>query len=569
VADSFTPPRPADLRGPLRYLWWLVRSQPWRVVAGALISSVWMVLLALSPYLMSRAIDDGLQTRQAGVLVAWVAALFVVGSANGVIGLLRHRTMTKVRMDASFRTVRAVARQSVRLGATLPRRLTAGEVVTIGMSDVQTIAEALTVMGPGIGSVVAYLAVAAVMLSISPVLAAVVLAGVPALGLAVGPLLGRMQQVGGGYRTEQGSLTARLVDIVTGLRILNGLGGKDEYAQRFRRDSAALRARGYHVGAVTSWVDAFGIGLPALFLAVVTWLGARMAAAGTISIGELVAVYGYVAVLVIPVAFFIEGSGDITRATIAADRVIRFLALRPEQVDADPVADPPAGPAALVDPTSGVRVEPGRLTALAANRPADAAAVVDRLGRFVATDATWGGIRLDRVALAAVRDRILVADNEAELFAGSLREVIAGRTAGQEDAAILAAVDIAAARDVLDGLPDGLDSTVAAQGRNLSGGQRQRLRLAQAVHADPEILLAVEPTSAVDAHTEAAMATRLRAARTGRTTVVTTTSPLVLDRADVVIHLVDGRVAATGPHQELLRDSPGYRELVSREDALR
>jgi ABC-type multidrug transport system fused ATPase/permease subunit len=109
-----------------------------------------------------------------------------------------------------------------------------------------------------------------------------------------------------------------------------------------------------------------------------------------------------------------------------------------------------------------------------------------------------------------------------------------------------------------------LDRPVEWAGRNLSGGQRQRVRLARAVHADPEMLLAVEPTSAVDAHTEAAIAERLTAARAGRGTVVATTSPVLLDRADLVHYLVDGRVAASGTHRALLAAEPGYRELVTR-----
>lgn len=113
------------------------------------------------------------------------------------------------------------------------------------------------------------------------------------------------------------------------------------------------------------------------------------------------------------------------------------------------------------------------------------------------------------------------------------------------------------------GLPGGL-APVDAQGRNLSGGQRQRLRPARALLADPEVLLAVEPTSAVDAHTEAAVAARLRAARTGRTTVVTSTSPLLPGQADTVYYLVDGSVAAVGSHRELPDRQPGYRLLVSR-----
>jgi ABC-type bacteriocin/lantibiotic exporter with double-glycine peptidase domain len=106
---------------------------------------------------------------------------------------------------------------------------------------------------------------------------------------------------------------------------------------------------------------------------------------------------------------------------------------------------------------------------------------------------------------------------------------------------------------------------VAAQGRSLSGGQRQRVRLVRALLADPEVLLAVEPTSALDAHTEAAIARRLREARAGRTTVVTSSSPLLLDHADRVLYLVDGKVAASGRHRVLLETEPGYRALVARD----
>ena len=114
----------------------------------------------------------------------------------------------------------------------------------------------------------------------------------------------------------------------------------------------------------------------------------------------------------------------------------------------------------------------------------------------------------------------------------------------------------------------GLDTRQArALPRSLSGGQRQRLVLARALLAEAEILILVEPTSAVDAHTEARIAQRLREARRGRTTVVMTGSPLVLDQADRVVLIADGRVAATGTHRELLRSNAAYRFAVTREDA--
>jgi ABC-type multidrug transport system fused ATPase/permease subunit len=547
----------------VRFLWWLVRSQTSRVLAGATLGTLWMVGLAVPPYLIARAIDDGMVRGDSTALVLWVAALLGMAVVNAATGTARHRTMTRVRMTASFQLIRAIMKQETRLGAALARRVSSGEVVAVGVADVQVIAQSLTVTGPGIGAVMAYIVVAILLFSISWVLALVILAGVPLLVLAVGPLLRPLERLSSGYRDQQGVLTGRLVDMMTGLRVLTGFGGKEAFLHRYARESDALRQKGYQVGRVTSWVGALGVGLPAIFLAVVTWLAVRMAATGTISTGDLVAVTGYVAMLVVPVASFIEGGTDITRALVSARRMIGFLTLPADHVDSADVVGAPEAPALLRDPASGVEVQEGLFTALAGARPADGLEILDRLGRFATSEATWGEVHLDHVALAAVRDAILVADNDADIFAGSLREVVAGRHPASDDQ-IREALTVAVASDIVEALPDGLDSTVMSNGRNLSGGQRQRLRLARAVHAAPRVLLASEPTSAVDVHTEAAMATRLRAARAGLTTVVTTTSPLVLWQADIVAYLVEGRAVAVGPHQFLLDTEPGYRALVSR-----
>ena len=567
-------PDPGDpeTAGPLRYMWWLVRCQPWRVLRGALVGTAWMVGLAARPYLIARAIDDGLRRSDHRALLIWVAAIVVAGFGLAYLGIMRHRTMTFIREDASARSAAVLLRQLSRIGAVLPRRLAAGDVATVGGADIGHTSMVLTITGPGVGAIVAYAVVAVLLWSVSPLLALVVLLGVPVIAVLIGPLMGRLSRVESVYRQQQGALTTRAGDIVAGLRVLAGVGGRGLFARRYTARSQELVVEGYRVGAVSSWIRALTMALPGVFLAAVVWLSARMVVADEITIGQLVAVYGYVTVLVVPVWFVMESGHDVVRGRIAARRIIALLNLTPDQAggpdpdQADGLGDLPGPdrPADLRDPATGLTVRDGTLVAVAADDPAEAIALADRLGRYVASDVTWGGVPLTRMTLGEVRARILVADHESYLFAGTLREIL-GTRPGTGDAEMWAALRAASAEDVVEALPDGLAAPINARARTVSGGQRQRVRLARALLAEPEVLILIDPTSAVDAHTEARIGERLRDARTGRTTVVLATSPLLLGYADTVAHLRGGQVVATSTHAELLDREPGYRSLVSRD----
>jgi ABC-type multidrug transport system fused ATPase/permease subunit len=561
-ADPGTP----DLRGPLRYIWWLARCQPARILRGGVIGTAWMVGLTVRPWLLSRAVDDGLRRHDDGALLFWVAAVLVAGFALAYLGIMRHRTMTLVREDASARSAEVLLRHLSNVGVALSRRLMAGDVATVSGYDLARVSMVLTLTGPGVGAVVAYGVVAVALWAVSALLAMCVLLGVPAVALTIGPLLRRLDGAESAYRQQQGELTSQAGDIVAGLRILAGVGGRGVFAERYVARSRALLAEGYRVGAVNSWVDALTIAVPGMFLGAVVWLSARLVAAGDITVGQLVAVYGYAAILVVPVWFLLESASDVIRGRVAARRIVALLSIVPDPVGARTggVAGP-ARPADLTDPDSGLTVRDGELLGVVTAAPAEALALADRLGRFVASGVRWGGVRLADVDLAEVRARILVADPDAYLFAGTLREILRIRP-GLSDADLDEALHTASAADVVDALPTGLSSPVGARGRTLSGGQRQRVRLARALLAEPDVLVLVDPTSAVDAHTEARIGQRLRAARAGRTTVLLCTSPLLLGAADRVAYLDGGTLVGSGSHAELLATCPGYRALVSRED---
>jgi ABC-type bacteriocin/lantibiotic exporter with double-glycine peptidase domain len=302
--------------------------------------------------------------------------------------------------------------------------------------------------------------------------------------------------------------------------------------------------------------------LPGAFVVIVVWLGARLAVQGVISPGELVAFYGYAAFLVIPLRTATEFVNKVIRGRVAASRLLAILALQPEFAEPQVPAAEPIG-SRLVDEESGFVATPGRVTALVSEDQAATARVADRLGKFLPGRVTLDGVPLAELPTPVVRRRVLVSDTTSTLFSGILRDELDVR--GRDDEAqLMAALTTASAEDVMEALPDGLDTEVEEKGRSFSGGQRQRLVLARALVADPDVLVLVEPTSAVDAHTEARIAARLNEARAGRTTVVMTSSPLLLDRVDEVAFMVDGRVVARGVHHDLLESEAGYRRTVLR-----
>ncbi|MEH1169825.1 ABC transporter ATP-binding protein [Micromonospora sp. CPCC 205539] len=553
-----------DSRSATRYLVWVASRHKRLFTVGVALGVVWMVAQALMPAAVGRAVD-GLAHRDERSLLTWGLVLFGLGVLQAVAGILRHRCAVHNWLAASYRTVQLTVGATNRLGAGLPRRVAAGEVVSIGTSDIGQIGHAVDITARGAGSLVAIVTVAVILLNASMPLGLVVVCGVPLLMAVVALLIRPLHHQQQAYRDAEGALTARAADIVSGLRVLRGVGGEPVLSAGYRTRSQSLRTHGLRVARVESLLEAAQVLLPGAFLVLVTWLGARFALRGEISAGQLVAFYGYTAFLVSPLRNLTEAVDKLTRGHVSARRVVRLLRLTPDLLDPAQPAALPDGVGELTDPSSGVVLHPGRFTALAATAPEDAAAIVDRLGRYTDSDAMLHGVPLRGLALATVRARILVADNDAHLFTGPLRAELDPHDRG-DDAALAAALVAASATDIVEALPDGLDSLVAERGREFSGGQRQRLRLARALVADPESLLLVEPTSAVDAHTEARIAERLGDARAGRTTLVCTTSPLVLSHADRVIFVEDGKVVAEGTHAELLDGEPRYRATVSREE---
>ena len=560
-------PGTPDLRSPLRLLGWVGRTQWVSLLVAIAFGVIWMVSQALLPAAMGRAIDSGIVAKDPQALLRWCLVLFALGVVSAVSGVVRHRYAVGNWLRATFRAVQLVGWHSADVGEALPRRKPTGDVVAVVSSDAMRLGSLYDILARFVGAVVSFVVVAVILLNASRPLGLLVLIGVPVLVSSLTLIVRPLQRRQAEQREESGRLIGLGADTVAGLRVLRGIGGEQTYLARYAGQSQQVRRVGYRVSGVQAALDSSQVLLPGLFVLVVTWLGARFALEGQISVGQLVAFYGYSAFLVMPLRTATEFIDRFTRAHIGAGKLIQILEVEPDHRDEPSptsAVEPPAD-AVLVDERSGVTIEPGLFTAVVSARPEDTAALADRLGRF-GTDVagvTLGGVPVLDLPLATVRRRVVVSENDPRLFTGTLRDELDpwGR---HDDEQILTALSVASGEDVLEALADGLGSDVEERGRSFSGGQRQRLALTRALLTDADTLVLVEPTSAVDAHTESRVAGRLAAARHGRTTVVMSASPLVLDQADRVLFLRGGVLAASGTHHALMRDHPAYRDVVVR-----
>ncbi|GAB3615505.1 ABC transporter ATP-binding protein [Okibacterium endophyticum] len=564
-----------------RFLLWQAARQPKTLILGVVFGVVWMLCQAVWPYLLGRAIDEGID---GGVAVVWMwcLALFGVAVVQAVSGMFRHRMAVSNWLRSSLGVSRVIGHHSADTGHAITATTASGEIVATVSSDALRLGQMYDVVGRLVGGIIAYLVVSAIMLVSSVPLGLTVLIGVPALGLVLAGLIRPLQKRQADWRHQTGLLTTLGADTVAGLRVLRGIGGEDEFVARYASRSQKVRKAGVRVAKLQSWLDGLQVFLPGLFLAFIVWFGARLVLDGSITAGELVAFYGYAVFLTIPIGTGVEAAQVFTRGVVAARRILDVLKIQPAAQDIQQTEKAPPTGAEIVDVASGLVVRPGRFTAIVDSDPDAAAAVATGLGRFDDTahreaPVLWGGIPHTQVPVADIRKRIVVSDASPHLFGGSLIEgldVLSVREPQRESThtgrirRVSSALSAAAATETVDALPEGLKEDIPERGRSFSGGQRQRLSLARALITDAEVLVLIEPTSAVDAHTEALIARRLRKARAGRTTVVVSASPLLLEHMDDVQVMRTGRVVGHGTHSELLRRDDGvgdlYRSVVAR-----
>ena len=605
-------PQPPSL-GAGALLRWLLRRAAVPVTLATLAACTSNIIQAIVPAFLGQALDAGIENGLNGRVWGIGALLLVLFVVYAVGDTMLSYFGVTAWMRTAFDVDRLVGRQISATGKDLSRQVSTGEVATIIASDADYLGKLIQHLPALLGAAASFIVVSFLMLRTSVSLGLIVILGMPLVAAIVTLVIRPLQKRQAVQREAQSAVTTVTTDTVAGLRILRGIGGEDVFARRYRDTSQELRRRGVEVASSQATLMTLQVLLPGLFAAIVVWVAARMAVAGSLTPGGLITFYGYTAYLSWPLWVFTSSVQDYTRAVVGARRLSRLLEVTPaagslvERLNLDPAAAHPVS-GDLVDTDSSLRLEEGRMTALVCPDPQVSAELATRLGRF--TDAgptvTLAGRPLTTMPLEQVRASVVVSGATAQLFTGTLREALdvrggpdprpAGledlvraeteRTTGADvdqqiraqerhmpgDDRLIEAIRIADAGDVLTSLSEGLAGMITEKGRSLSGGQRQRVALARALLTEAPTLVLIEPTSALDSHTEARVAAQVHRARAGRTTVVVTASPLVLEACDEVVLLdSSGSELLRSTHRELMamaRDgheqAADYRAVVSR-----
>ncbi len=596
-ADSNTPstdgasgspgPVPRSAVRSLLRLWPYAREARWRIFGSMAAAGLASLSVLAVPIVLRRIVDGPVAHRSMSGLWPLAGALLLLGVAEAVLFGVRRVIVARPLAKVETRLRGELFAKLQRLPISFHDRWPSGQLLSRATSDlfVLRLFLAFPLVFLVVNSTV-FLTGTALMFVLDWRLALITL--LPAI-----PLMFFTRRFEAGYsaasrlaQDQNGDLATVVEESVLGIRILKAFGRHRTMAEEFRRHSADLRETELRKAGLLGNLWAVIVGLPELALGGALAVGAVLVAHDQLSVGTLVAFLSTALALRWPVESIGWLLGFAAEAASAANRYF-------EVMDEPEPADPPSGtapaddrgirftgvrfrypdaPAGTPDLLAGVdlHVRPGETLALVGatgSGKTTLTALLPRLYEPTAGSITLDGTDLRDLDRAELRRQVAVAFEEPTLFSATVRENVLMGAPGAGPGQVAAALATAQAGFV-DKLPAGLDTEVGEQGLSLSGGQRQRLALARAVVGEPRFLVLDDPLSALDVHTEALVERALRQVLADTTALVVAHRPSTVLLADRVALLADGRIAAVGTHQELLRSCPAYRALMSGEPEL-
>jgi ATP-binding cassette subfamily B multidrug efflux pump len=555
----------------------------WKRSLAALVLLTSLVFLDLSiPRLIQRIIDQGItahnqqvvtQTALIMICISIVSTLIAVG--NNILSVQVGESMARDLRDALFTRIQTFSYCNLDEQKTgqLMVRLTSD---TTAVQRVVQISLRIGTRAPllMIGSFI-------LMINTSRDLALSMLPLLLVTSIIIFIFVLKMEPLFRSVQQKLDRLNTVLQENIAGARLVKAFVRDDFEGERFEKANEAYTGHSVRVMQIMSSMSPVLTMCVNIGMVIVIWLGGMQSIRGDLTIGQIVAFTNYLLTTMGPLTMMTMLSNTWASGLASAKRVNEVLDTVPEVLDApDAISLPEATQGRLVfenvsfhyngnsaeSVLDGINliVEPGQIVAILGSTGAGKSTLVNLVPRFY--DVTSGRILLDGVDIRqlkqdALLSQIGIVPQETILFSGTVGDNIRYGVPTASDEEVIAAAKAAQAHDFILELSKGYETHVEERGSNLSGGQKQRIAIARALLTKPKILILDDSTSSVDVETETKIQDALESSLRQHTTLVVAQRISTVLKADKIVVIDNGRVAAEGTHQELMQSSPIYQEI--------
>ncbi|MBB5783911.1 ABC transporter ATP-binding protein [Nonomuraea jabiensis] len=588
--------RPGTVRRIVRY------ASPYRthIAAFLLLVVAGAVIVIANPLLMKAIIDDGILARRPGVVVGLAVTIGALALVDAGLTLVQRWFSARIGEGLIYDLRTEVFDHVQRMPVAFFMRAQTGALVSRLNTDVIGAQRALTsTLSSVVSNVVSLILVLGAMLALSWQVTLVALVLLP-IFIVPAKFVGRRMSA---LTREQMQLDAEMSSVTTerfnvaGAMVAKLYGRPEDDAEVFGRRAARVRDVGVTVGMYgTVFRVALGL-VAALATALVYGIGGVLAVSGVFELGTLVALAALLMRLYGPLTSLSNVHIDVMTALVSFDRVFEILDLKPmvaERPGAQPIPGGPvtiefddvrfrypaaeevslaslesvarqdSGPSYPVLKGISFTAAPGRLVALVGHSGAGKTTITSLVSRLY--DVNEGAVRINGLdvrdaTLDSLRDTVGVVMQDAHLFHDTIGANLRYARPEASDEEIWDALRAAQIGELVEGLPDQLDTVVGDRGYRLSGGEKQRLALARLLLKAPRVVVLDEATAHLDSESEAAVQVALKTALEGRTSLVIAHRLSTIREADEILVIHEGRIAERGRHEELLERGGLYAEL--------
>ena len=554
---------------------------------GVGVGMLWSAIRVIVPNLTGAAIDNDMRNGwHSKSLLMYALAILVLGALSATCSGLRRYLAFRVSYAVETDLRQTMFGKLQELDFEYHDGAQTGQLMARSATDLQQINAFTTMIPLTIANVLTVLLVSIVLLVIDWKLALLALFCLPFVNIAAKRFSTRLHPVAMALQQELSTVSTIVEETVTGIRAVKGFGAEAAQHRQLSRQADNVFDRIVDLARIRSRFQPLLDVIPAISMASVLAYGGVLVLDHRIQVGQLVAFNLYITMLINPLQSIGQIIALAQRAVASSERVSQIL-------DASPVVTDRPGAQALIDGPGEIRFENVRFSYANGGAPilngfdltvpaGESVAVVGSTGSGKTTlarliprfyDVESGRVTLDGVDVRdlLVRDlrrAVAVVFEDTFLFTDTVTGNIAFAEPGASYERVLSAAKLAGAHGFISELPRGYDTLLGERGFSLSGGQRQRIALARAILADPRVLILDDATSSVDATKEHEIRDALAHVMDNRTTIVIAHRPSTIALAQRVVLLDEGRILATGTHQELSATNARYREVLAQAAAL-